>query len=275
MPDVLVLAYHAVSRDWPAPLSVSVERFTAQMQLLASRGYRGITVSEAVHKPPPGRSVALTFDDAYRSVLDIAFPLLQRIRFPATVFVPTNFRTMMGRCRGRGSIAGFLAARTSMNFAAYPGRNCGRWPTRDGRSGLTPSHMRFLRSSRMSSSIASCANRGCAVSTSCQRECRSLAYRFGAHDDRVVRAAREAGFAIGCTVPDLLAASDPLRTPRVGIWHDDGKLAFDVKTSMLVRRARTTAVAERSLPFLRALLLRYPGRSTNDGGRRDHRRLGS
>lgn len=272
--DVLILAYHAVSPAWPAPLSVSVERFAAQIRLLAKCGYRGITVSDAVHRPPRGRSVAVTFDDAYRSVLDHAFPLLQRIGFPATVFVPTNFPDQDGpmtwpgidhwlggpyehelRCLSWSQLrvmanAGWEIGSHSQSHAAL--------------TELSDQQLdRELRGSRL------CCEQ------EMQRECRSLAYPFGAHDDRVVRAAHEAGYIIGCTVPDRLAASDPLRTPRVGIWHHDGRLAFHAKTSTLVRRARTNAIAGRSLPLFRALLLRWHGRPSNDSDYHDHRPLGS
>jgi peptidoglycan/xylan/chitin deacetylase (PgdA/CDA1 family) len=33
----------------------------------------------------------VTFDDAFRSTFDVAFPILQRFKIPATVFIPTAF----------------------------------------------------------------------------------------------------------------------------------------------------------------------------------------
>jgi peptidoglycan/xylan/chitin deacetylase (PgdA/CDA1 family) len=41
--------------------------------------------------------VAITFDDAYRNVLNVAGPILRRFAFPSTVFVPTDWR---GRVNG-------------------------------------------------------------------------------------------------------------------------------------------------------------------------------
>ena len=41
--------------------------------------------------PKSDRMVAITFDDGYRSFLEIAFPLLQAYGIPATVFLPTDF----------------------------------------------------------------------------------------------------------------------------------------------------------------------------------------
>src|SRR5438128_7460507 len=39
----------------------------------------------------PPRSVLVTFDDAYRDFAEHAWPILQRYRLPATLFVPTAF----------------------------------------------------------------------------------------------------------------------------------------------------------------------------------------
>lgn len=39
----------------------------------------------------PDRSVLLTFDDGYRSMRDVALPLLGSFGFPAVLFVPTSF----------------------------------------------------------------------------------------------------------------------------------------------------------------------------------------
>ena len=35
--------------------------------------------------------LAVTFDDAYRSVIELAFPILSRLGLVGTVFVPTRF----------------------------------------------------------------------------------------------------------------------------------------------------------------------------------------
>ena len=72
---MLVLTYHAVSEKWPAALSVIPDRLEWQLRTLLDRGYRGATFSEAVSAPPAPRTLAVTFDDAYRSVLRLAFPI--------------------------------------------------------------------------------------------------------------------------------------------------------------------------------------------------------
>jgi peptidoglycan/xylan/chitin deacetylase (PgdA/CDA1 family) len=69
-------------------------------------------------------------------------------------------------------------------------------------------------------------------------KCNSLAYPYGAEDERVVRAAGEAGYVAGGALPDSQHEPSPLRWPRVGVYrHDDG-LRFRAKTSPLVQRLR-------------------------------------
>ncbi len=70
------------------------------------------------------------------------------------------------------------------------------------------------------------------------RPCTSLAYPFGEHDERVVRAAGAAGYSAAGTLPGRLHPPEPLRWPRAGVYHLDTRLRFAAKTSRLVRRLR-------------------------------------
>ena len=85
MNDLLILCYHAVDPDWPADLSVTPDALEAKLAELARRGYRGARFSDACSRRPQGRVVAITFDDSYRSVLELAKPLLARHGFPGTM----------------------------------------------------------------------------------------------------------------------------------------------------------------------------------------------
>jgi peptidoglycan/xylan/chitin deacetylase (PgdA/CDA1 family) len=90
--EVLVLCYHAVSSEWPAALAIRPEFLETQARLLARRGYRSTTFSEAVTRSHHrDRVVAFTFDDAYRSVFTHASPILEAYGFQGTVFVPTDW----------------------------------------------------------------------------------------------------------------------------------------------------------------------------------------
>ena len=91
MKDVLVLCYHAVSDRWPCELAVSPELLDEQVAGLKRRGYRATTFTRAITDPPWRRTMAITFDDAYRSTLEQGLPVLARHERPATVYAPTDF----------------------------------------------------------------------------------------------------------------------------------------------------------------------------------------
>jgi peptidoglycan/xylan/chitin deacetylase (PgdA/CDA1 family) len=91
------------------------------------------------------------------------------------------------------------------------------------------------------------------------RPCLTLAYPYGDHDGRVVAAARAAGYEAACTLPEQFNGDDPLRTPRVGVYHDDGDVMFRVKASPWTRRARRSAAwpaASRAVRRARARVAR-------------------
>jgi peptidoglycan/xylan/chitin deacetylase (PgdA/CDA1 family) len=76
-------------------LSVTPEKFAAQMQYLADNGYSTLTMGE-VHAiltgtlPLPPKPIALTFDDGYRDFYTAAWPVLKRHNFKATNYVVTS-----------------------------------------------------------------------------------------------------------------------------------------------------------------------------------------
>jgi peptidoglycan/xylan/chitin deacetylase (PgdA/CDA1 family) len=91
-----VVVYHAIgciprdAREWNG--YVRPDRFAAQMEYLAER--RTVVDLDALFeddRPPGPPRVAITFDDAYRSVLEHAVPVLRHFGFPASFFVPTKW----------------------------------------------------------------------------------------------------------------------------------------------------------------------------------------
>ncbi len=86
-----VLMYHSISDDPADPIAVTPARFGEEMALLAARGYRGVSLREAVAALERGESVkklvGLTFDDGFRDFCSDALPVLQQYDFSATLFV--------------------------------------------------------------------------------------------------------------------------------------------------------------------------------------------
>lgn len=92
---VPVLCYHRFGGR-ASKLTVTAAAFSAQMDYLARNGYHVLTLAQlaafvAGRDPLPKKSVVITIDDGYRATYDIAFPILRKYGFPATVFLYTDF----------------------------------------------------------------------------------------------------------------------------------------------------------------------------------------
>jgi peptidoglycan/xylan/chitin deacetylase (PgdA/CDA1 family) len=90
----VILLYHRIAAEGPGSTRVAPARFEAHLDALVDGGYRVLPLAELLAgaragKLPP-RAVALTFDDAYRSILVNAFPPLAERGLPFTVFVATG-----------------------------------------------------------------------------------------------------------------------------------------------------------------------------------------
>jgi peptidoglycan/xylan/chitin deacetylase (PgdA/CDA1 family) len=246
--DVLVLCYHAVSETWPAALAIEPERLDAQVGALVARGYRGATFTEAVTKRSPGRTLAVTFDDGFHSVLDLAAPILARHGLPATVFVATE-HVGPERLLDWPVLDHWVSGPHESELAAMSWDELGHLASTGWEIGShTCSHpyLPTLDDSalrrELERSKAECSDR---LGTPCE----SLAYPFGAMDRRVVAATRRAGYRAAAALPRHIGRARALCWPRVGVWRTDPPALFDVKASPATRRRldfETGEVAPRS-----------------------------
>jgi peptidoglycan/xylan/chitin deacetylase (PgdA/CDA1 family) len=236
--ELIVLCYHAVSERWPASLAVTPEHLESQLQLLVARGYRGSTFTEAVTRRPKGKVVAVTFDDAFRSVHQWAVPILTRLGLPGTVFVPTGFIGELGGKLSWPGIENWVGGPcerellgmswSELRQLAELGWEIGSHSHSHAR--LTALDDRRLRGELLESRATLEGQLG--------RPCRSLAYPYGDHDARVVEAARVAGYRAGGTLPGRLRPREPLAWPRIGIYNKDDRRRYRLKVSRPVRAAR-------------------------------------
>lgn len=250
----MVLCYHAVSDDWPAALSVTPTRFAAQLEHLVGRGYVGVTFSETALGEASRKTVAVTFDDGYRSVIDRARPIMDRLQLPGTVFVATDW---MGdepmRWPGIDQWMGGEHERelTPMSWEQARSLVDSGWEI----GSHTRSHPRLpqLDDERLADELAGSRS-------ACERElgvrCQSLSYPYGDHDARVIAATEAAGYTIAATLPSGNPVPSPLAWPRVGVYHRDGGLSFRLKVSPAVRRLRRSRAWGPAMSAARAARLR-------------------
>lgn len=89
---LVILQYHHISDDTPAITSTRPADFLAHMQLLQDEEMQIVDLKDALHKiqnnqPLAKNAVAITFDDAYDSIYDNAWPKLKELNWPFTIFV--------------------------------------------------------------------------------------------------------------------------------------------------------------------------------------------
>lgn len=229
MNPVPVLMYHSIG---PVPASsrrrglfVSARTFERQMALLARRGLRGVTVSEALpylRGEAEGRVCAITFDDGFADNADVALPILERHGHRATCYVVSE------RIGGTNDWSFDVLGAASPLMDESRVR---RWIEAGMELGAhTRTHARLtaLDASALWDEIAGSKR---ALEDRFGREVTQFCYPWGAHDDRVVEAVREAGFTAATTTVRGRARPplDLLRVPRLHVLRHHGPVAFRLK----------------------------------------------
>lgn len=241
MADVLILCYHAVSDNWHADLSIPPDELERQLSALVKAGWRGVTFAEAVAAPPARRTLAVTFDDGYRSVLELGLPVLSKLGLPATVFVPTA-HIGTGAPMAWPGIDRWLGGPHERELAAMSWDELGRLTEAGWTIGShTRSHPRLtgVDGATLDEELAGSRDE-------CERRlglpCRTLAYPYGDVDARVVDAAARAGYSAAGALARSLRVTSPLAFPRVGIYNRDRGWRFGFKAARAARLSRTLPI---------------------------------
>ncbi|UCB48754.1 MAG: polysaccharide deacetylase family protein [Deltaproteobacteria bacterium] len=93
---VPVLTYHHFGKDCTSPYCMPTAVFDRQMRYLKKKGYRVITLSELLNfvqyrHAIPKKSVVIAIDDGNKSAYEIAYPILRKYGYTATLFIYTDF----------------------------------------------------------------------------------------------------------------------------------------------------------------------------------------
>jgi peptidoglycan/xylan/chitin deacetylase (PgdA/CDA1 family) len=244
MSDVLVLAYHAVSESWSDGIAVHPRALEQQMKVLLDLGYEPCTFTRSVLDPPAEKTVAVTFDDGFRSVFVHALPVLARLGVPATVFAPTAYvggsEPMswpgVDHWANDGAISHELlpASWGELQSLAEAGWEIGSHTE-------THPSLPALDDEQVHKELAGSRQ---AIETFLGKPCTSIAYPYGDVDDRVIEATTASGYTAACTIPTRFTGPTPLAWPRVCIYRSDGDLRFRAKVSTATRRLRRSRLWE-------------------------------
>lgn len=218
-----VLLYHHIlpqkdidAHGWKNNHSViSQEDFNAQMKYLKDNNYFTITAKEVQRyirgeMKLPEKTVAITFDDAYLSVIDYAYPVMQKYGFKGTIFVigdtierereefdPTGLQRM------------YLPEKDLYKHVfEYESHTYALHDLKDNLTGLERATRQeiYLDTAKMKNTIESYI----------------LAYPGGRHNDGIIEAAKATGYTTAFTIKSGYAkvGTDLYRVPRVVIGPD-------------------------------------------------------
>jgi peptidoglycan/xylan/chitin deacetylase (PgdA/CDA1 family) len=218
-----ILMYH-VTEAAPAgtaypELWVSPERFAEQMLAVEDAGYTAITMRDAEDhwagkRRVPRKPIVLTFDDGYRSHVDVALPELEKRGWPGVLYLEVAAMKKPGA-------EGISRAGVSKLVGAG-------WEL--GAHTMTHPDLTTLDPAALTEEVAGSRKLlrqrfGVAVDAFC--------YPAGKYDDTVIAAVADAGFASATTVEEGLAGpgDEPFTRHRIRVNGSDsaeslaGKLA--------------------------------------------------
>lgn len=239
MRDVLVLCYHGVSDDWPAEIAIPADRMERQVAELLEAGYVGATFTDAVLRPPARRTLAVTFDDGYRSVAEQGLPVLERLGLPGTIFVPSRLIGSQEPVGWEGTDEWLTTPHAHelslLGWDELAGLADAGWEV--GSHTCTHPKLPQLGDAALEEELSASKLE---VERRLSRPCTSLAYPYGLQDRRVEAAAERAGYlAAGGLLPNLLSTRRPQAFPRVMIGRGYSHATFRRRVDPRARRLQS------------------------------------
>jgi peptidoglycan/xylan/chitin deacetylase (PgdA/CDA1 family) len=202
------------------------------MAILAGEGCRGLTMGQvAAHlsqgKPFPPKAVAITFDDGFAGVAELAAPIMTRYGFPGTVYVITG---MVGRVTHWHAFGHELPPLRVMTWQQIGDLAAAGWEI-----GAHTVHHGFLTRCSPEELRHELGGSRAELEAKLGSEVRQFAYPQGDYNPSVVAAAREAGYSTAVTVDQGRARlkDQPLRLPRLFVGKNTSPTvlrAFTVPT---------------------------------------------
>ena len=195
--DVPVLAYHQVKilghqRLISRGLVVDGKSFERQMFILRALGYRTVSLIDLANaltgdSALPHRPVVITFDDGYAGAYEVAFPILRRHKFAATLFLIAE---------------DFIGNTRRQNHRAFPILNHqqvremieeGFWI---GSHSVSHPRLTYLSSSQVKAEIQRSKK---ILEDAFAVQLNAFCYPYGLHDERAEVYVKEAGYTSACS----------------------------------------------------------------------------
>jgi peptidoglycan/xylan/chitin deacetylase (PgdA/CDA1 family) len=220
-----VLMYHALAdetsdRD-PKGLCVTSGMFERQMHLLASGGWHVLDLdaylASRFGRRLIRRSVLLTFDDGYRSTLELGLPTMRNLGFSALLFVPPGAIGSTAQWWDAMPDAPLVDGGDLLNLADQG--------IEVGAHGMDHVFMPDLSDAELRRNTLAARD---ALADLLGRRPRAFAYPGGEFDARVATAVEKAGFTVAFSV---VRDGGRFGVPRIGVGRSDDLRRFRVRLS--------------------------------------------
>lgn len=236
MDRAVVLMYHRVGASanaWERKYCVSPDAFESHMKKLAAKGMRAVPIDDFVAwiqggPELPDGSFLLTFDDGFLGVYEHAYPVLRDLGWPATVFL------VSGLIGGEDE----WCRRENPSGATYPLLNRDHIEEMRGRGFSFHSHSRSHADLTRLDDLeleAELAGSRADLESLLGDPIPFLAYPYGRYDERVLAAARKAGYSAAFSVQpgfNRPGRVDPFRIRRLDVFGTDTPSALARKVSL-------------------------------------------
>jgi peptidoglycan/xylan/chitin deacetylase (PgdA/CDA1 family) len=228
-PGISVLTYHSIDESGSS-ISTSEAEFRSQMEWLAHAGYRTLALRELVGGRRDGlscgkRMAAITFDDAYKTVYTVGYPMMKQFGFGATVFAPAAHLGAYNRWVVANERYPHIPLMewSAMREMADAGFEVGSH---------TLTHRRLTQLARAEISREVSDSRRL-IEDKLGRPVLSFAYPFGQYDERARAEVERAGYTCACTTEfgQFTRASDPLAIRRLSVGWGTSMARFRLLVS--------------------------------------------
>ncbi len=232
----LILAYHSISERREDALAVRPAEFEAQLRWFRDHGYRSQTMRQFVEGGCDGahRVVQLTFDDGYADNYTLAFPILKRFGFVATIFLVSDYvdtdrifpwdlhKIDDGHDASLYKTLGWKQIQEMAEYGIeFGSHSC----THPELTGVIPAQA----SEEVVRSREDLQRR-------LGNEIVSFSYPRGALDRRIIGLVERSGYRCAVVTPNRRGIPvSPFSLRRVGIYHNVNPLVFGLKLNRAVR----------------------------------------
>lgn len=220
-----ILTYHTIQPQPDFGITwITPRRFEKHMRYLRQAGFQAISIVDQVqglgHLRKHEKYVTITFDDAYVSVFDFAWPILKKYGFTATVFAISEYvggsnawdhhilRRRLRHCN-----------RDQLVLLAEDG-----WEI--GSHSATHRLLTSLNGPELWRELHGSKTR---LEDELRRPVKVISYPFGQCNSIVIKYASEAGYLAGCTLGSRGEAQGRFALPRRGVYLGEPMALFRAK----------------------------------------------